>query len=247
MITPKLLLPLRIPELGPALGKLVAGTGRRPGGLSLESLRVQLVTTIIEAAGDARRLAGQENRPAAVAALGRDVWLGAWEGAVQAIGDLVITRASERLAAEAVRVRLPRRRRRRLALGAAERRAAAARLGVAGARLVPALDRLEELSSGALEATPAEREALEAWQEALRASARRLEEAWLALEDAVERETAHWDRVVEAVAAWRRPTWPVVVFTVAALAVAVWLGLILGGFVLAPRWLLPLLQRLPAL
>jgi broad specificity phosphatase PhoE len=246
MITPKLLLPLRIPELGPALGKLVAGTGRRPGGLSLETARVQLVTTIIEAAGDARRLAGQENRSAAAAALGRDVWLAAWDGAVRAIGDLVMARARQRLAAEAARVRLPRRRR-RLALGEAERRAATARLGSAGARLVPALDRLEEVSAGALEATPAEREALEAWQEALKAAARRLEEAWLALEDAVEREAAHWDRVVEAVAAWRRPVWPVVVVTLAALAVAVWLGLILGGFVLAPPWLLPWLHRLPAL
>jgi hypothetical protein len=246
MITPKLLLPLRIPEIGPALGKLVAGTGRRPGGLALDGERLHLVTKIIDAAGEARRLAAQDNRAAAAAALGRDVWLSAWEESVQAIGDRLLARAGERLAAEAAAVRLPRRRRRRLTVSDADRRTVAARLGASGSRLVPALDRVDELSPAAIEATPAERDALEAWQEAVKAAARRLEEAWLVLEEAVEHEAGHWDRVAEALGAWRRPMWPVAVFTIVALAFAVWVGLILGGFVAAPPWLLPALRWFPA-
>jgi hypothetical protein len=246
MISSKLLLPFRIPELGPSLGKLVTGTGRQPGGLVLDAPRLKLVTRIIEAAGTARRLAGQDDRAGAVVALGRDAWLAAWEETVGAIASALLNRARARLAAEADAARLPRRRRRRLTVGEAERRDVATRLGACAARLVPALDRLEDLSPAALEATPAERAALEAWQECLKTVARRLEEAWLALEDAVEQEAGQWDRLADSVAAWRRTMWPVAVTTAVALAAAVWLGLILGGFIRAPAWLLPALRWLPA-
>ena len=74
MTTPSLLLPLRIPELGPALGKLVTGT-RRVTTPSLEDERRHLVTKLIEAAGEARRLAARDERAAAVALPGA-VWLG---------------------------------------------------------------------------------------------------------------------------------------------------------------------------
>jgi len=245
MITPRLLLPLRIPELGPSLGKLVTGTGRRPGGLALDAPRLQLVTKIIERAGEARRLAASDERAAAIAAVGRDAWLAAWEETVSAIGQTLLARAADRLAAEAAASRVPRRRRRGLVPGDGERRAVAARLGASGAKLVPTLDRLDALSPGACEATPAERQVLEAWQDALKTSARRLEEAWLALEEAVDREALHWDRVVAAVAAWRRPMWPVLVATLLAVALAAWLGLVLGGFLSAPAWFVSVLQRVP--
>jgi len=244
MITPRLLLPLRIPELGPSLGKLVTGTGRRPGGLALDASRLQLVTKIIERAGEARRLAANDERDAAIAALGRDAWMAAWEETVSAIGQTLLARAVERLAAEAVASRVPRRRRPGLVPGETERRAVSARLGASGARLVPALDRLDALSGGALKATPAERPAMDAWLDALKACARRLEEAWLALEEAVDREAAHWERVADAVAAWRPSVWPVLVFTLVAVGVATWLGLVLGGLVRAPAWLQPLLPLL---
>ncbi|HXV87073.1 MAG TPA: hypothetical protein VD793_10250 [Gemmatimonadales bacterium] len=247
MITPKLLLPLRIPELGPSLGKLVTGTGRRPGGMSLDAARIALVTKIIERAGEARRLAANDERAAAIAALGRDTWLSAWEETVTAIGQVLLTRARERLAAEAVTSRMPRRRRRALVPGESEWRAVAARLGASGAGLIPALDKLDALAPGAREATPAGRADLEAWQEALRAAARRMEEAWLALEDAVERESGVWERLANAVASWRPSVWPVVAVVVVALVLAVGLGLVWGGVVPAPRWLLPILRRLPSL
>lgn len=245
MISPRLLLPLRIPELGPSLGKLVTGTGRRPAGLALDGSRLQLATKVIERAGEARRLAANDERAAAIAALGRDTWLTAWEETVSGIGETILARAAERLAAEAAASRMPRRRRRRLVPGEGERRAVVVRLGASGARLVPALDRLDELSRGALEATPAERPVLVAWQDALKTSARRLEEAWLTLEEAVDREVAHWDRVADAVAAWRRPMWPVAVVTVVVVAAAAWLGLVAGGYLPAPAGIVPFLQRLP--
>jgi hypothetical protein len=247
MITPRLLLPLRIPELGPSLGKLVTGTGHAPGGLVLDGARLQLVTKIIDRAGEARRLAANDERAAAIAALGRDAWLGAWEETVSGIAETILARAGEQLRAEGAAVRLPRRHRHALAPGESERRAVSARLGASAVRLIPALDRLDAASQGALQATPAERSRMDAWYDALKASARRLEEAWLTLEDAVQREIALWDRTAAAVASWRPRMWPVWAATVPALAAAVWLGLVLGGYLPAPEWLLPLLRRLPPL
>ncbi|NIM49445.1 MAG: hypothetical protein GTN78_02160 [Gemmatimonadales bacterium] len=236
MTSPKLLLPLRIPELGPSLGKVITGTGRAPGGLHLDTLRYRLATRLIEDAGEARRLAGREERHAAVAALGRTAWLEAWEEAVSGVAHLLIARIGTRLEAEARAVRMPRSRRRRLELNAAERRALTARLGSTGASLIPALDALEQRAGPALDASALERAKVEAWQDALKTAARRLEAAWLELEDAIDSEAERWRQVAEDVARWRKPWWPVVVVGAVALAVAVWLGLVFGGYLEAPGW-----------
>ena len=79
MTSSKLLIPLRIPELGPSLGKLITGTGSDVRGFSLETHRYQLVTKIIEMGGEARRLAANDERAAALACVGRDAWLAVWE------------------------------------------------------------------------------------------------------------------------------------------------------------------------
>ena len=68
-------------------------------------------------------------------------------------------------------------------------------------------------------------------------AARRLEAAWLALEEAVAAERERWTPELADVAAWRPPLWPVVVLWVPLAAALVWLGLILGRFVAAPAWL----------
>lgn len=138
--------------------------------------------------------------------------------------------------AEARAVRMPRKLRARLRLNAGEKRAVTARLGSAGAQLVPALDALEHHAAQAHDATALERDAVEAWQDSLKVAARRLEAAWLALEEAVEKEAVHWKRVADRVGAWRKPLWPVVFASAAAMAVAVWLGLVLGGYVTPPEW-----------
>jgi hypothetical protein len=227
---------LRVPELGPFMGRVVTGSGVAPGSLHLDAIRHRLATRIFEAAGEARRLAGRDEREAAVAAIGRAAWLAAWEEAVRGVADLVADRAGRRLEAEARFVRLPRRKRKRLLLGEREKKAIAARLGSAGAALVPTLDELEERAAAAIEATALDRGLLEAWQDSLRTAARRLEAAWLDLEQAIGAEVWRWEQRAESVARWRKPFWPVVVVTMVSVAVASLVGLILGGQLDAPEW-----------
>lgn len=245
MTSSKLLFPLRIPELGPSLGKLITGTGRRPGGVVLDTLRIQLATRVIEHAGEARQLAARDERAAALNALGREAWLAAWEETVTATGAALIDRINRLLEAEAHAVRMPVRLHRRVRLDEVERRALTARLGSSGSGLIPALDQLSLASAAAREATPMERASVDAWQDGLKTAARRLEAAWLALEDGVEAEWQHWQGVADRVAAWRKPWWPVLVATAIALAVASWLGLVLGGYLPAPSWLQAVWGALP--
>ncbi len=237
MTSPKLLIPLRVPELGPSFGKLVTGTRHVAGGLDMDAYRVQLVTKLMDAAGEARRLASNEERGAALAALCSQVWLDAWDEMVAAVTDKLVQRINGRLEAEAFAVRMPRRLWRHLLPDGPETRALAGRLGAAGARLVPALDALEVNAGRVLDATVRERGALEEWQQALSVAARRLEEAWILLEEEVERELREWEELAERVSRWRKPMWPVVVVGIPALALATWLGLVLGGYLAPPEWL----------
>jgi hypothetical protein len=108
-------------------------------------------------------------------------------------------------------------------------------LGAAGAGLVPALDALQAASDRLIDGTS--RAALDDWQESLLTAGRRLEAAWLALEEQAEQEERRWGEVEMMVSSWRRPLWPVVVVGVPALAVASWLGLVLGGYLTPPAWL----------
>lgn len=231
----KLLIPLRIPELGPSLGRLITGT--ESGLPGLDGPRVQLVTRLLEAAGEARRLASHEERDAALAAIGARAWLDAWEEAVGTVASGVIGRVEANLDEAARRVRMPKRLIRRLTLDTAERRAVTARLGSAGAPLISALDQLERRAAGAATATPAERANLDAWQAALLLAARRMEASWLALERAVDAETARWAALAARVERWRRRRWPLVAVGVPALAAAIWIGLIFAGYVTPPSWL----------
>jgi hypothetical protein len=243
MTSPKLLLPLRVPELGPSLGKLVTGTGRSPGGIGLDDFRYRLVTRVMEHAGEARRLSANEERAAAAGTLGRAAWLAAWEEAIGGTADRLAGLVNARLEAEARAVRMPRRLRSRVVLEANERRALAARLGSSGALLIPALDEVDRSAEAALAATALERDVVTAWQEALKTAARRLEAAWLALEDGVEAEAQRWNEVAGRIGQWRKPLWPVFLVGGVALAAAVWFGLAYGGLLPAPDWLVRLWER----
>ncbi len=233
----RLLIPLRIPELGPSLGKLTTGTGRAVDGMTLEPFRRQLVTKIIELAGEARRLAANDERAAALATLGRDGWLAVWNETVAAVADELVDRIETHLEAEARAVRMPERRRLQLMLDAAERRALAARLGSAGAGFIPVLDNLEATSAALTEATAQERETLDQWQAELALAARSLEAAWLAMETGVGEEIRRWRAVFNDLASWRKSPWPLVIVGTIALAAAVWIGLMLGGILRPPAWL----------
>lgn len=245
MSSSKLLLPVRVPELGPHLGKLVTGTGRRPGGLSLDAVRLELATGVMELAGEARALAARDERWPVFEAVGREAWLSSWDRAVEKVAALLLAEFQKKIEAEAGAAGMPRRLMRRFLPSEAEKRALKARLASAGAVLVPAVDRLAGLAQKAAAATPAERALLEEWQETLKAAARKLEAAWLALEEEVEREARRLDEIAGAVARWRRPIWPVIVAGLAGLAGAIWLGLVLGGYLPFPQWLADLWSRLP--
>lgn len=244
MSTPKTLLPLRIPELGPSFGKLVTGTGRDPGGLDLSAVRNQLVSKLFDHAGEARRLAANDERAPAIAALARANWLAAWEEAVAAVADMVWAQGNARLVTEADSVTMPPKLRERLSPGTGERRALISRLGSAGAGMVRALDDLERYGAAALDATSLERPHMDGWLNTLRMAARRLEDSWILLEGGVEGELRRFDAVIERVARWRKPWWPVLLTGAVALSLAVWLGLVLGGY-LPPGFLAPLVNALP--
>lgn len=236
MTAAKVLLPVRVPELGPSLGKVITGTGRDPAGLQLDAVRHHLATRLFDTAGEARRLAARDERQAALAAVGRTAWLEAWEEAVAGVAELLGAQIEDRLRAAALHARMPRRRLARLLPDATARRALVARLGGTGVGLVPALDLLERRAEAALGATGLDRDVMDGWQEALRTAGRRLDAAWIALEETVEREWAHWERLAAEIAAWRKPWWPVVATGAIVLAGAVWLGLVLGGYLAAPGW-----------
>ena len=241
----KILIPVRVPELGPALGKLLTGSGQSPADVTLDRQRLAMVGRLIEAAGEARRLAAEGARPEAVQAVGLELWMEVWERAVNGVARDLVERANRQLEAEARAGRMPRRLRRRVVLDAAEVRGLTGRLGAAGAGLVPALDDLQARGRRLLSAAATDRAALEEWQRALLTAARRLEAAWLALEEQLADETARWREAVALVAAWRRPLWPVAAVGVPALAAAAWLGLVLGGYLPAPAWLQRVWSLLP--
>src|SRR5688500_4274310 len=76
-----------VPELGPPLGRLAeppTGALRVPLGLTLEDLRLALVSELFELAGAGRSFAASGDRQDARASLGRVAWLGVWERAVAA-------------------------------------------------------------------------------------------------------------------------------------------------------------------
>jgi hypothetical protein len=165
------------------------------------------------------------------------VWLEAWEKTTSDIATMLVDRVNLRLAGQARAVRMPRRLRRQVTLDAAEVRGVSSRLGAAGARLVPALDEVHACGQQLRSASAAERDALERWQGAVVTASGRTEAAWLALEDAVDAELARWNDVAATVARWRRPWWPVMAVGAPATALALWLGLVLGGYVTPPAWL----------
>jgi hypothetical protein len=182
-------------------------------------------------------LAANEERSAAVAALGRDAWLTAWEETVGPIADALVDRLTTHLEAESMAVRMPRRLCTKVGIDEVERRAIGARLGSAGARLVPELDAIEHQGTVLLQGAGSGRDTLVAWQQAQLTAARRLEEAWMALEDNVEQELTVWRTVADGVARWRKPLWPVFVVGGVAVVLAVWTGLLWGGALPVPGWL----------
>ena len=235
--------PLRIPELGPSLGRLVVSPPRPTGipapWIPLADIRQDLVTAIFDRAGEAREWSAADDWDLALAALSRANWRSMWDTAVQATASRAAGDLEARLRAAAAEARLPKRRAARLTIGDAETRALAVRLATGAGPFLDALDALDEAQHALRAAGPGDPLALEAWQRALTTTARRLEAAWLALEAALTDEWDSWHGVIESVRAWRRPRWPLWVIGAALLALCTWLGLVVGGYIDSPSWFLP--------
>jgi hypothetical protein len=229
----KLLMPLRVPELAPSLGRIIVPRRLLDPWVPLDDIREELATRVLELGGEGRVVA----RARTLEVTGRRAWAAAWDHAVRRAAARVADALDAEIARTAQQVRLPRRRLRRHLLTNAEKRAIVARLGTGGGPFVAALDELEAAAARAADASVLEKDTHAAWQDALRTVARRLEAAWLALEAEVEAERERWTPEIDALSAWRPTLWPIFVVWIPLAALLVWLGLILGGYVPAPAWL----------
>ncbi|MFQ5549978.1 MAG: hypothetical protein ACE5FJ_01925 [Gemmatimonadales bacterium] len=232
----KVPLPVRVPELGPSLGKLVAESQDDQDTLRLGDLRLELVNRLFESAGDARRLAAAGERKAALVSLGREAWMAAWDEMIFKL----VSRIDEYVDSEVDRhgeaVRMPKRVRQQHRMNANEKKVLHARLGSAAVNLIPVLDELDMEVRALLAATATEKGALERWQSALQRAARRLEEAWTVLEDSATAELANAEHRIASVSAWRRSHVPVLVFLIGGLLGSGWFGAVLGGYIESPAW-----------
>lgn len=241
----KLLMPLRVPELAPSLGRIIVPRRQHEPWVPLDDIREELATRVLELGGEGRSAAarvdekgtGSDLRARVLETTGRRAWAAAWDHAVRRAASRVADALDAELTRTAHRVRLPRRRLGRLLLNNAEKRALAARLGTGGGTFVAALDELEAAAARAAQASVLEKDAHADWQDALRTVARRLEAAWLALEDEVKEERARWQPEIDRLAIWRPKVWPVIVGWIPVAVLLVWLGLVLGGYLPAPAWL----------
>ncbi len=220
--------PQAIPELGPLLGRLVGSppAERAPADAALERVRLDLLTELFEQGGKARAAAAAGDGEAARAALGGGVWLGAWQRAVDAAARAIGAERERALREAAARSRYPARRLARELPDDEAGRLLAARLSAAGIGLEEAAERLAD------PALP--------WLESLRRTGGELEAAWEGLRTTARGELAEWERRAARIAAWR-PAWrPVLIAGGLLLALATWLGLVLGGYLAVPAWLRPL-------
>jgi hypothetical protein len=234
---------ITIPELGPALGRLVvpALPGAPAPVVPLEDIRLKLVSQLFELAGDARRWLREGDRALAVATIDRDAWEGCWNTAVTAAAQRIAEKANARMLAAGLESRIPARRLAALALNEDEIRSLAARLDRAGEPLRQALLALDGVSAAARSerATP---EVVEAWKEGLATTARRTEAAWLSLEERVLEEWRRWEVEVAGLRSWRRPVGPLLRISAAIFGLLLWAGLMIGGYVNVPRPLRPLAE-----
>jgi hypothetical protein len=239
----KLLMPLRVPELAPSLGRIIVPRRLFDPWVPVDDIREELATRVLELGGEGRSAAAraaegaEQARARILDVTGRRAWSAAWDNAVRRAA----ARVAEALDAEVMRtgrqVRMPRRRLRRHLLANAEKRAIAARLGTGGGTFVAALDAMDAAAARVADASVLDKEAHADWQEALRTVARRLEAAWLALEQEVDEERQRWNPEIDTLAAWRPSLSPVIAFWLPVALVLVWLGLVLGGYLPAPAWL----------
>lgn len=200
-------------ELGEYLGRLTAQPAApSPIGVLLDPVRVQLLTTLFER-NDAARRSGNTLSPAA--------WLEVWGSATHAATALVLAEVERRLREAAQISRYPGRRIPALLPTPEDREVLAARFSAAGTGL--------ELAA-------------ESGGDSMRRHAGELERAWDRLVATAGRELGAWESRAGEVRSWRRPWRSLVISATVAAVLALWAGLVLGGYLPVPAFLRPVLD-----
>ena len=214
-----------LPELGPLLGRLVAPPAdKAPFEAALEGVRLELLSELFERGAAARRLLSAGDEAGMRAALGPGVWLELWERAVQRATVALLAEIDQQIRDAGQLSRYPMKRLSAQLPDAEERRLLAARLSASGLALE---DAVERLASGPV------------WNESLHRAAGELEVAWERLRTTALAELDLWSRRAAELRSWHRPWRPLVLAGSLLFALALWLGLVLGGYLQVPPWLRP--------
>lgn len=157
-------------------------------------------------------------------------WREAWEEAVSQAGGAIAAEIDARLRDAARVSRFPARRLRPELPTAEDHEIMTARLAAAGIGYEAAIVRLDEADGSGRS---------ERREEHLRRICGELEAAWERLVRTASEELERWDRSAARIRSWRRPWTPLLLGAGILLAIAIWLGLVLGGYLGAPSWLRP--------
>jgi len=212
---------IRTVELGPWLGRLVTPPAPPLAAEALLSeVRLQLLTAVF----------------------GRTEWLAAWHAAVARAGPLISPEAETRIRLAGAESRFPGRRLRRILPTDEDREILLARLSAAGIGLETVVAQLASRPMGQLADTQ-ERSTRELEDTGhLRMICGELEVAWDRLVRTANDELAQSDRIAFEIRSWKRPLAPLLVGSALLFAVATWVGLVLGGYLSAPAWFLPIAE-----
>lgn len=157
----------------------------------------------------------------------RNGWLPAWHRAVASAEQSVSAEIEARLRAAATVSRFPARRLASELPSQEDRGILAARLSAAGIGFEEAVGRLEFASGDSRQ------------DEYLRLVCGELEAAWSRLVSIASEELARWDLRALRVRSWQRPWTLLIIGATLLLSLAIWFGLVLGGYLNVPSWLHP--------
>lgn len=207
-----------IPELGPLLGRFAGSAPRGPDGFPLDDLRFRLLSGLYERFGLARRELEAGNAARAGELISRATFLELWKEASGTAGDRLLAELDRRFNAAREESRMPAPALASIRPSDADRRTIRARIEAAGIPLerIESPETASDLTTSLLHASMA------------------LDESWERIGATAVAELASWERDVARVRAWRRPTTPLWILTGVAVALAIALGLSLGGYLPAP-------------
>lgn len=217
--------PGHVPELGPALGRLTALPGAPVGAppaprLEHSDIRLAMIGRIFDVAASAR---GALDGDGAAEILSPERLRAEWDRAAGQVADRTIGAVGAALLDAGVRSGVGGRLLKRAALTKEEGALLRARLLGAGVPFIDGLTALDVAAPGS-----------EEWREALLASMRRLETAWLAMEQRALQEERAWDPEVSRLAEWRPSPWPRRIVAGIVVVSFLYVGLVLGGYLPVP-------------